>query len=147
MARDRHPKQTHLLLYDEEDRVTPIPYGEFSQEASRVAGSLSSIGLQPGDAVAIMLPTSRDYFVSFFGILLCGAIPLPIYPPVRLSQLEDHLKRHAKILQNARARVLITTREIVSVARLLQTQVVELRAVVTTESLRQSVAATAFPPD
>ena len=33
-----------------------------------------------------MLPTGRDYFTSFFGVLAAGAIPVPIYPPVRASQ-------------------------------------------------------------
>ena len=143
---ERQPDRTHLMLYDEADRVTPITYGEFLREARRAAGALAQTGLQPGEAVAIMLPTSLDYFVSFFGILLCGAIPLPIYPPARLSQLEDHLRRHAKILHNAQARVLITTREIAPVARLLQAQIVELREVVTTEHLQQSGMSAPRPP-
>jgi acyl carrier protein len=138
---ERQPGRTHLLLYDEQDRVTPLSYGEFLQEAGRAAGSLSRTGLQPGDAVAIMLPTGLDYFVSFFAILLCGGIPLPIYPPARPSQLEDHLKRHAGILHNARARALITTREIAPLARLLQLQQAEGRRVITTDSLRQADAA------
>ena len=34
------------------------------------------------------------------GILLAGAIPVPIYPPTRPGQIEDHLRRQAGILQN-----------------------------------------------
>ena len=26
-----------------------------------------------------MLPTSREYFVSFFGVLFAGGVPVPIY--------------------------------------------------------------------
>jgi acyl-CoA synthetase (AMP-forming)/AMP-acid ligase II len=33
--------------------------------------------LEPGNTVAIMLPTGRDYFFSFFGILLAGGVPVP----------------------------------------------------------------------
>ena len=143
---ERDPERTHLLLYEEEDQVTKIHYGEFYREAVGVAGALRQSGLQAGEAVAIMLPTGRDYFVSFFGILLCGAIPLPIYPPLRLSQLEDHLQRHAKILRNASARLLITTQEFAPLARLLQVQLVELRAVVTCVNLRRSTSVIPVPP-
>jgi 1-acyl-sn-glycerol-3-phosphate acyltransferase len=143
---ERQPERTHLLLYDDEERVSPVTYGEFLREAKRMAGALAQTGLQPGEAAAIMLPTGRDYFVSFFGILLCGAVPLPVYPPARLSQLEDHLRRHAGILQNAQAGILITTREIAPLARLLQAQITELREVVTTDSLYQSTLTTRPPP-
>ena len=33
-----------------------------------------------------------DFFAAFFGILYVGAVPVPIYPPMRLSQIEDHLR-------------------------------------------------------
>ena len=36
-------------------------------------------------------------------ILIAGGIPVPIYPPARPSQLEEHLRRHVGILNNARA--------------------------------------------
>ncbi|MCB1801110.1 MAG: AMP-binding protein, partial [Gammaproteobacteria bacterium] len=92
-------------------------------------------GLLPGQAVAIMLPTGRDYLQSFLGILLAGGVPVPIYPPLRPAQLEDHLRRHAGILNNAAVVLLITVREARTVAALLRAQVPELRAVVTAEEL------------
>ena len=58
-----------------------------------------------------MLPTGRDFFIAFFAILYAGAVPVPIYPPMRLSQLEEHLRRQAGILSNAGARILITDPE------------------------------------
>ncbi len=67
-----------------------------------------------------MLPTSADFFVAFFGILYAGAVPVPIYPPMRLSQLEDHLRRQAGILRNAGARLLITVPEGRRLAALLR---------------------------
>jgi acyl-CoA synthetase (AMP-forming)/AMP-acid ligase II/acyl carrier protein len=132
---EQHPERTHLLLYEDDEQVTPISYAELYQEAQEIAGGLLHTGLQPGQTAAIMLPTSRDYFISFFAILLCGAIPVPIYPPARLSQIEDHLRRHARILDNARARVMITTQEIVPLARLLKAQTGALQSVVTTQML------------
>ena len=40
-----------------------------------------------------MLPTSKEYLFSFYGTLLAGGIPVPLYPPARLTTIEDHLTR------------------------------------------------------
>ena len=82
-----------------------------------------------------MLPTSADYFGIYLGILMAGAIPVPIYPPARASQLEDHVLRHAGILDNAQAVLLVTVPEALGVARLLQARVPSLRRVVTAQEL------------
>jgi acyl-CoA synthetase (AMP-forming)/AMP-acid ligase II len=74
-----------------------------------VAAALQKLELEPAEPVAIMLPSGTDYFFSFFGILMAGGIPVPIYPPARPSQIEDHIRRHARILDNCRASILITS--------------------------------------
>jgi predicted metalloendopeptidase len=69
-------------------------------ESLRVAAGLATRGLETGQHVAIMLPTSRDFFPAFLGTLYAGGIPVPIYPPARRSQLEEHLQRQSRILAN-----------------------------------------------
>ncbi len=130
-----HPQRTHITLQDEAGLETEISYAALHQGAAEIASGLLERGLQPGQSVAIMLPTSRDYFCCFFGVLLAGGVPVPIYPPARLSQLEDHLRRHAGILSNALTAMLITVPEAKLVARLLQAQVETLHAVVTVADL------------
>ncbi|KOO09910.1 hypothetical protein AKJ18_36955, partial [Vibrio xuii] len=88
-----------------------ISYQLLRDKALEVSAGLVKAGIEAGDCVAIMLPTSDDYFYSFFGILYARAIPVPIYPPARIQQIEDHLKRHASILNNAQAKMLITVPE------------------------------------
>ena len=106
---ERHPQRPHVLLYGDgggeqgEFRAETISYGQLLEQARRVATGLVSRGLLPRQAVALMLPTGRDYLTSFFGVMLAGGIPVPIYPPARLAQIEDHLRRHARILANAEA--------------------------------------------
>ncbi|TIU65843.1 MAG: fatty acyl-AMP ligase, partial [Mesorhizobium sp.] len=94
-----------------------------------VAAGLISRNVEPGDRVALMLPTSLDFFSAFFGILYAGAVPVPIYPPMRLSQIEDHLRRQAGILSNAGARMLVTMQEGMGPAALLRGQVETLDSV------------------
>ncbi|NJN46210.1 MAG: AMP-binding protein [Candidatus Competibacteraceae bacterium] len=130
-----HPQRVYLYLYGKSDRPEEISYAALHEGARAVAVGLQGRGLLPGQTVAIMLPTGQDYFLSFFGTLLAGGIPVPIYPPTRPSQLEEHLRRHSKILDNAQTPVLITVPEAQAVARLLQTQLDTLRHIATVEEL------------
>jgi 1-acyl-sn-glycerol-3-phosphate acyltransferase len=82
-----------------------------------------------------MLPTGRAYLASFFGVMLAGGIPVPIYPPARLAQIEDHLKRHARILANAEAAFIVTVPQAKGVAELLRERVPTLSEIVTPEDL------------
>lgn len=133
-----HPQRPHVYLYGEGDEPETIAYATLADGARALAAGLQARGLLPGQSVAIMLPTGRDYLFSFFGILLAGGIPVPIYPPLRPSQLEDHLRRHAGILANAQGVLLITVAEAQRVGRLLQGQVDTLRGVVTPQQLAAS---------
>jgi 1-acyl-sn-glycerol-3-phosphate acyltransferase len=129
-----HPERIHLVL-SEEAAEEELSYQALYTGAVSVAAGLQRMDLQPGQTVAIMLPTSLDYFYSFYGILLAGGVPVPIYPPARLSQIEDHLRRHAGILANAQAAILITFKEALAVALLLKSQVEQMRSVTTVSEL------------
>jgi non-ribosomal peptide synthetase component F len=105
----QHPDRLHLtVLQDEATILGSLTYAQLVSQARVVAQGLIARDIVPGDRVALMLPTSIDFFTAFFGILYAGAVPVPIYPPLRLSQLEDHLRRQVGILRNAGARLLIT---------------------------------------
>jgi 1-acyl-sn-glycerol-3-phosphate acyltransferase len=130
----RHPDRIQII-YLEETAEERISYEDLRQRALAIAAGLQDRGLQPGQTVAIMLPTSQEYFSTYFGILLAGGVPVPIYPPARLSQIEDHVHRHAGILANALVSILVTVPEARTVARLLEARVGGLRRVVTASEL------------
>ncbi len=139
----RHPDRLHLtVLQDEATVLGTLTYAELAARARAVARGLIARDVTPGDRVALMLPTSIDYFIAFFGILYAGAVPVPIYPPMRLSQIEDHLRRQIGILRNAGACLLITMPEGVRLAGLLRAQVESLNAV---ESVAHLVDASTPP--
>src|SRR3569833_1945430 len=56
---------------------------------------------------ALLLATGREFLAAFFGVLLAGAVPAPLYPPVRRSAMEEHARRQAAILNNCEAPVFI----------------------------------------
>ena len=132
---EMHPERTHIHLLTEEENYPTLTYRQLWEGAKEIAAGLQHLGIQPGDAVAIMLPTGSEYFFSFFAILLAGAIPVPIYPPLRRSQLEEHLRRHRGILSNCNARVLITISRAKVFAQLLKSQVPSLQHVASTDDL------------
>ena len=105
------PERTHIRILDESSNPDELTYQALHREAAAVAAGVLARDVLPGDTVAIMLPTSRDYFVTFAGVVLAGAVPVPIYPPARPSQLADHLRRHTGILADARAALLVTVPE------------------------------------
>jgi hypothetical protein len=108
---EQHPDRPHIYLYEKTTAPLVLSYADLYQGAQKVAGGLQARGFEPTHTAAIMLPTGCDYPYSFFGILLAGGIPVRIYPPIRLSQIEEHLKRHAGILDNAVCELLMTIRE------------------------------------
>jgi len=132
---ENHPGRKHIHLLTEDEQHPDISYAQLWEAAQKIAAGLQHQGIQPGDAVAIMLPTSSEYFFSFLAILLAGAIPVPIYPPLRRSQLEEHLRRHRGILSNCNARLLITIARAKVFAQLLKSQVPSLLHVTTVADL------------
>jgi 1-acyl-sn-glycerol-3-phosphate acyltransferase len=140
----RHADRTHILYYDvPEASPLPISYRVLADGAARVAAHLLKEGLRPGATVALMLPTGPGYFYSFFGVLMAGAVPVPIYPPNRPQQIEDHLRRHARILDNAGTSFLITVAEARAIARILRVQVRSLRGILTLDDLDEETPAAA----
>lgn len=143
------PDRLHIRLYDDECEKGGagecLSYRQLQDGAKRVAAGLLGLSINPGDAVALMLPTGRDYFFAFFGILYAGGVPVPIYPPARISQISDHIRRHFGILANCRARALITTEETRNVATLLQGGVETIRAVSTVDELSREKAIPPLP--
>jgi len=123
------PARAHIQLYEESGKLRTITFGELYARASAVASELLRRGLEPGQTVAIMLPTCAEFFFTFAGILLAGGIPVPIYPPFRADRIAEYAARQANILRNAESRFLITWRQAESLARLLRPRVPTLREV------------------
>ncbi|MFD2198719.1 AMP-binding protein [Halomonas beimenensis] len=138
-------ERVHIRFYRDRGDGETLRYRQLHETARRVAAALQLRGLEPGGPVVIMLPTGADYFMTFFGILMAGGIPVPIYPPARPSQLEEHMRRHARILANCRARLLVSVSETRQAARLLKGLAPDLRHVLTAPELRDAPEPASLP--
>src|SRR3989441_5862025 len=131
-------EQIHLLEGDSGEDIT---YGQLLETASTVAAGLVARGLERDETVAIMLPTSADFFYAFFGVVLAGGIAVPIYPPARPDKIEEYVRRQVAILRNAQVRFLIGFDEVDGITRIMRPSIPSLVDMTTVEALRQEGAA------
>ncbi|MCW5747550.1 MAG: AMP-binding protein [Alphaproteobacteria bacterium] len=131
----QHAERVHIVLVHGDGHESTITYRDLAERSRAVARGLAQRGLELGERVALMLPTGRDFFTAFYGVLYAGGVPTPIYPPARLSQIEEHLRRQAGILRNGRAAILIAAPQATALAQLLRLQVDSLRSIETVEAL------------
>jgi acyl-CoA synthetase (AMP-forming)/AMP-acid ligase II len=111
-----------VTLVDVHEVETFVSWAELLTSARQVAGALIDRGVAPGDRVALVLPTGRDFLDAFFGAQLAGAVPVPLYPPVRLGRMSEYVRATAAMLSLVEACVVLSDRKV----KLLLGQAVEL---------------------
>ncbi len=97
-----------LVFVDAAERETPLPWADVYRRARHTAAGLRRLGVSPGERVALLLPTSPGFMDAFFGTLLAGAVPVPLYPPVRLGRLEEYHRSTARMLEVSGAALVLT---------------------------------------
>ena len=125
----------HIHILGENEQTEVITYSDLFTDARELATGLLVNELLPGETVLLMLPTSREYFVSFFGVLFAGGVPVPIYPPTRPKLLKDHINRQTKIANNAKAVMMITIDEAIPLSSSMANQVQSIRRITTCANL------------
>ncbi len=70
-----------------------MTYRELNEASDALAAGLIEMGLQKGDRVAIVLPNSIAFAISYFGVLKAGGVVAatnPTYPPPKMQyQIND----------------------------------------------------------
>ncbi|HTP29773.1 MAG TPA: AMP-binding protein [Anaeromyxobacteraceae bacterium] len=102
-----HP--TGVTFVDLHERHLHLSWGEIQGRARRSAAALEDLGVCPGDRVALVLRTEPSFLDAFFGALLAGAVPVPLYPPVRFGRLEEYLASTARLLEVSGARIVLAS--------------------------------------
>ena len=112
LVEDASSSQRGVRFIDRWEKETFYSYREILHRASQTAGGLQELGIGPGDQVAIILPTSIDFYEAFFGVVLAGAVPVALYPPFRLGRLDEYHQRTAAMLGKSGARLVLTQRKL-----------------------------------
>ncbi len=101
-----------LRFADRRERATFLSWQVLRMDAERVARGLQGLGIELGERVALIYPTEPDFFRAYFGVLLAGGVPVPLYPPVRLGRLEEYHERTAGMIIAAGCRLVLAGRRV-----------------------------------
>jgi fatty-acyl-CoA synthase len=96
-----------VRFLDRREQARWVGWGEMRERALAVAGGLAALGIERGERVALLFPTGIGFFAGLFGALLAGAVPVPLYPPLRLGRLGQYLERTAGMMTAAGASLVL----------------------------------------
>jgi long-chain acyl-CoA synthetase len=91
----RHADRTAVVL-----GPTKVTYRELWHGARQYAAVLRERGVQPGDRVALLLPNTPHFPLSYFGVLALGAVAVPVHALLKAEEIEY-------VLRDSGARTLI----------------------------------------
>jgi fatty-acyl-CoA synthase len=94
-----------------------VPFPELLQSIERRAGTLQAAALSKGERVALILPDTREFIVSFLGAILGGIVPVPIYPPAGVVKFERYAAHVGSIVRQSGATAVITTAPLAAALR------------------------------
>lgn len=66
----------------------PLSFFQTNQLANKIANGLLALGIEKGDKVAVYMPNSDDYVITWFGILKMGAVMVPINTAYKMDFLQ-----------------------------------------------------------
>ena len=76
--------------------LNEISYERLGEMVGRFASALTELGIQPGDHVALISKPRAAWATTFFSILWCGGIVVPLDPDLQKGEIERIL-REAKV--------------------------------------------------
>jgi fatty-acyl-CoA synthase len=118
---------------------TTFSYTAIERASGRYGGALQALGLRRGDRVALILPQAEDFILCFFGAVRAGIVPVPVYPPLGLGQLQGYLDNTRHIVAKSGARALVTSSKIKRLLGTVQASSPALEQIVAVEGIRESL--------
>ena len=101
-----------LVFVSRKEQDQDVSFTRIREQAQSIAADLVRRGVRKGDRVALVLPTSPEFVECFFGVLCAGAIPVPLYPPLRLGKLDEFHRRTTAMLKAVDAAMVVTDERI-----------------------------------
>jgi len=105
-------KRTFTFVSGEGEADTIVPFTELAGDVRRFAAAYRRLGVKKGERIALMLPDSRSFVTAFLSGLHLGAVPVPLYPPMRVDSLGDYLDQTRHIVASAGVRLIVTSNQV-----------------------------------
>jgi acyl-CoA synthetase (AMP-forming)/AMP-acid ligase II len=113
-ARRQPQRPVYTFLPDGEGEGASLTFAELERQARGVAALLRQ-HCGPGERALLCYQPGLEFIAAFFGCLYAGVVAVPAYPPHPL-QLQRTLPKLRAIVNDAGARVALTTSDILSTA-------------------------------
>jgi fatty-acyl-CoA synthase len=100
-------ERTFVTMWEDEDDVESVTFGEFIGRAQAQAAHLQALGAQPGDTVILIMPQGITLMAAFAGAMLLGAVPAILaYPTFKVDPTKYRLGI-AGVSANLKARLVV----------------------------------------
>ncbi|MED5461469.1 MAG: AMP-binding protein, partial [Pseudomonadota bacterium] len=76
-----------FLLQPVDGEIRCFTWKESADISRRIASALGSMGLKPGDKVAILAKNSAEWLLTDIAIAMAGMISVPIYPTASVETI------------------------------------------------------------
>ena len=108
-------KKAFVFLENGHQEAASLTYGQLDERAQRVALELSTVS-SPGDRGILLYEAGLEPLVGLFGCAYAGIVAIPS-PPPESSRLKRTLPRLRAIIEDADARLLLGSSNIISMLR------------------------------
>lgn len=125
-ATHQFDQSAYTFLSNGESQEAALNYGGLDRQARAIAALLQSITTR-GERALLLYPPGLEFIAGFFGCLYAGVIAVPAYPP-EAARLTRTWPRLQAIISDAKAKVVLTTKSIQSLAQPLFEQAPDLRS-------------------
>ena len=79
------------LRFKQLGRFQDLSWTAYRRQVDEAAAGLISLGIKPGDAVAILSENRHEWLIADLAILAIGAVNVPLHAPLSMSQVEYQL--------------------------------------------------------
>ncbi|NYI76733.1 long-chain-fatty-acid--CoA ligase [Nocardioides panzhihuensis] len=69
-----------------------LDYSQLRRAAGAVAGDLQARGIRPGDRIGIVMPNVPGFPILFYGVLMAGAIAVPMNPLLKSREITYYIQ-------------------------------------------------------
>lgn len=127
-----------FTFQDMAGKETTYRWADVDAATAARAAAFQELGLEKGDRVGLIVIEPEDFVLNFFAAIRVGIVPVPLYPPLSMGELDAYVARLTKILQTSGARLLVTSERLKNLVWGVVDNVDSLEKLVTLEQMKAS---------
>ncbi len=75
-----------------------VSFADYGERIERLAAGLMAAGVRPGEVVAVYLPNSLEFALTYHAATLAGAVPTPLNPSYREREVRYQLENSGAVM-------------------------------------------------